>query len=119
MEWFLRYDTRLKDRARDNRKNPTPAEKLAWEELFSRRQFHWYKFTRQKMLSGFIVDFYCSELQLVVEIDWEIHNEKKEYDEERTHTLQELWLRVIRYTNDEILTNIKGVYIDLSHKLQF
>lgn len=76
MDGFLRYDTRLKERARENRKNPTIAENLAWEKIFSRKQFYGFKFTRQKMLSGFIVDFYCSALQLVVEIDGEIHKNR-------------------------------------------
>jgi hypothetical protein len=40
MDEFLRYDTRLKERARKNRKNPTPAENVAWNELFSNKQFH-------------------------------------------------------------------------------
>ncbi len=108
-DWFLRYDTRLKQRARDNRKNPTPAEQKAWDELFSKKQFHGYKFTRQKMLSWFIVDFYCSELQLVVEIDWEVHSWREEFDDERTIELEKLWLRIIRYDNYKILNNMDWV----------
>ena len=117
MDWFIRYDTRLKDRARSNRKNPTPAEKLAWEKLFSNKQFHGYKFSRQKMLAWFIVDFYCSELQLVVEIDGKIHDGRVEYDAERTYELEKIWLKVLRYTNEEILWNIDSVRIDLGNKL--
>ena len=117
MDEFLRYDTRLKERARKNRKNPTPAENVAWNELFSNKQFHWYKFSRQKMLMWFIVDFYCSELQLVVEIDWWVHDGTKEYDNERTEELQKYWLKIIRYTNVEILKEIKWVKLDLENKL--
>ena len=116
-DWFLRYDPRLKDRARENRKNPTPAEDVAWNMLFSNKQFHGYKFSRQKMLWWFIVDFYCSKLQLVVEIDGKIHDERWEYDSERTCELEKMWLKVLRYTNEEILWNIDSVRIDLENKL--
>lgn len=115
--WYLKYDQRLIDRARENRKNPTPAEQVAWEKLFSNRQFHWYKFTRQKMLSHFIVDFYCSTLQLVIEIDGWVHDEKIEYDEERTYKLNGMWIRVVRYTNEQILWDINFVYDDLTSKI--
>jgi len=117
MDWFIRYDTRLKDRARNNRKNPTPAEKLTWDKLFSNKQFHGYKFTRQKMLAWFIVDFYCSELQLVVEIDGEIHNYQEDYDNERMYMLQESNLKIFRYSNEEIIWDIWNVYRNLTQNL--
>ena len=59
----------MENRRGANRNNPTLAEQIAWDKLFSNKQFHGHRFSRQKMLSHFIVDFYCSALQLVVEID--------------------------------------------------
>jgi len=116
-DWYIRYDQRLIDRARENRTNPTQAEKLAWDKLFSKKQFHGYRFSRQKMLSHFIVDFYCSVLQLVVEIDWNIHDDRVEYDQERTDKLEALWIKVIRYGNDQILWDINLVYQDLTKQI--
>jgi len=67
------------------------------------------------MLWFFIADFYCSELKLVIEIDWNSHFDENwiEYDKERTEILNWLWLKVVRYTNDEIMKNIDWVIEDL------
>jgi very-short-patch-repair endonuclease len=67
------------------------------------------------MIAGFIVDFYCSELQLVIEIDGEIHNQQKEYDAQRTIELEKLCLSVIRFTNNDILNNLDIVYRKLTN----
>jgi very-short-patch-repair endonuclease len=60
------------------------------------------------------VDFYCADLQLVIEIDGDRHAETVEYDAERTSFLGSLELRVIRFSNDDVLRNIDGVYDELS-----
>jgi very-short-patch-repair endonuclease len=78
------------------------------------RQFAEYKFLRQKPVGDYIVDFYCAGLQLVIEIDGDSHAETEEYDAERTKFLGSLGLRVIRFSNDDVLRNIEGVYEELS-----
>ncbi len=88
-----------------------------WNEILRMRKFSKYKFLRQKPLVGYIVDFYCSELCLVIEIDGDSHAETIEYDEERTRTLNALGLTVVRYTNDDILRNIEGVCNNLLHMI--
>lgn len=112
---FLLYDARLKERARNLRKNQTMPEKIIWDKILRNKQFFWYKFTRQKMLEFFIVDFYCSELRLVIEIDWDSHFDEKwiAYDIERTNVLNKLWLKVIRYNNDDVMKNLNWIYEDL------
>ena len=115
--WYIKYDIRLKERSREMRKNPTIAEKIIWEKLLSKKQFLWYKFTRQKMLDYFIVDFYCSKLQLVIEIDWKIHENQIEYDKERSIILNKLNLKVLRYTNEQVLNNINFIFNDIKIKL--
>jgi very-short-patch-repair endonuclease len=112
---YLPYNKKLTSLARQNRSNPTKAESKIWKEVLRMRQFAEYKFLRQKPVGGYIVDFYCSELRLVIEIDGDSHAETVEYDEERTKLLNSLGLHVIRYTNDDVLQNIEGVYDDL-HK---
>ncbi|MDT8424298.1 MAG: endonuclease domain-containing protein [Desulfuromonadales bacterium] len=115
---FLPYNKNLTALARENRKNPTPAETKIWNEVLRMRQFADYKFLRQKPLAGYIVDFYCSELRLVIEIDGDSHAESVEYDAERTRVLQSLGLTVIRYTNGEVISNIAGVFDDLCEKIE-
>jgi very-short-patch-repair endonuclease len=111
---FLPYLKQLTLLARENRKNPTPAESKIWKEVLRMRQFASYKFLRQKPLAGYIVDFYCSELHLVIEIDGDSHAETVQYDCERSSVLQSLGLTVVRYTNDDVMSNIQGVYDNLS-----
>ena len=110
---YLPYNRKLTKLARQNRNNPTPTEKKVWYEVLCRKQFQGYKFTRQKPLSDHIVDFYCSKLRLVIEIDGDSHAENKEYDKTRTEVLSQLGLRVLRYTIREVCDNIEVVYLDL------
>jgi very-short-patch-repair endonuclease len=110
----LPYSKNLTALARENRSNPTKAENKIWQEVLRMRQFASYKFLRQKPIGGYIADFYCSELRLVIEIDGDSHAETVEYDVERTKLLNSLGLHVIRYANDDVLQNIEGVYDDLS-----
>ena len=87
-----------------------------WNEVLRMRQFAQYKFLRQKPIADFIVDFYCSELGLVIEIDGDSHGEAVEYDLARTRVLNARDLTVVRYNNEEVLKNIAGVYDDLAQK---
>jgi very-short-patch-repair endonuclease len=114
---FLPYDPKLTTLARANRKNPTPAEKKIWSEVLRHNQFAAHKFLRQKPIDRFIVDFYCSKLRWVIEIDGDSHAEDPAYDIERTLTLQQYGLTVIRYSNHEVMSNISGVYDDLAGRL--
>jgi very-short-patch-repair endonuclease len=114
---FLPYDCNLTALARSNRKAPTPAEQKIWYEVLSRRQFSSCKFLRQKPIDRFIVDFYCSTLRLVIEIDGDSHAGNPMYDIERTQTLQRYGLTVIRYSNQDVMHNISGVYDDLVKRI--
>jgi very-short-patch-repair endonuclease len=110
---YLPYKRKLTKLARQNRNNPTPVEKKIWYEVLCRKQFEGYKFTRQKPIADFIVDFYCSKLRLVIEIDGDTHTESAEYDEVRTKMLNQYGVTVLRYANRDVLNNIEGVYQDL------
>jgi len=114
---FLPYNNNLTALARENRKNPTPAESKMWREVLSRRKFSSYKFLRQKPIENFIVDFYRAELGWVIEIDGDSHAEQQGYDEKRTALLHEHGLKVIRYPNGDVMNNIAGVYEDLVRRL--
>jgi very-short-patch-repair endonuclease len=114
---FLAYDKALVRHAREGRGNPTPAESLIWNKVLRHRQFHAYKFLRQKPLGPYIVDFYCAELRLVIEIDGDSHAQQVKYDEARSDYLRGLGLSVIRYANRDVLRNIEGVFMDLQSRI--
>jgi very-short-patch-repair endonuclease len=110
---FLPYDRNLTSRARENRRNPTPAETLLWQKVLRGKQFNQYKFLRQKPIGSYIVDFYCAELRLVIEIDGDSHAEQLDYDARRTEALNRLGLNVLRYANRDVLNNLPGLYDNL------
>ncbi len=97
-------------RCRELRINATNAEKLLWK-LLRNRQLAGVKFRRQHALDRFILDFFCHEYQLVIELDGGQHAqpEKKEYDLMRTKALGKHGIRMIRFWNNEVLTNTEGV----------
>jgi len=95
----------------------TNSERALWHTLRG-RTFKGLKFNRQKPLYFYIADFYCAELQLVIEIDGAIHKQQLEYDEERTSELSQFGVTVVRYSNDQILHNLKFVLSDLSQHVE-
>lgn len=99
----------LKMNARENKKFPTEAESLLWEFLKGKTMEA--KFRRQHCIGDYIVDFVCLGSMLVVEIDGEYHNieEQKQEDEIRTKALNKLGFRVIRFTNEEVMTDLEYV----------
>jgi very-short-patch-repair endonuclease len=115
---YISYNPSLTQKARQNRKTPTPAEQKLWVEVLQGNQFLSLKFTRQKPLDEYIVDFYCRKHLLAIEIDGDSHGEQKEYDHNRTERLNTFGVTVIRYSNDEVMTNILGVYEDLKRKIE-
>ncbi len=90
------------------RANPTPAEALLWSKLRKRR-LGGYRFLRQRVFGPYIVDFYCAQLNLIIEIDGPIHQRQKEDDENRTCILESMGKHVIRFTNQQIFEDIDEV----------
>ena len=92
------------------RKNTTLAEKILWKRLRDRDCFS-IKFRRQHPLNIFIVDFYCHALKLVIEVDGEIHNyvENIEYDLSRQAFLEDQGLKVLRFTNHQVIFELSEV----------
>ena len=66
-------------------------------------------FRRQQVIAGFIVDFYCHKVALVVEVDGDIHDLQQEEDERREKVLREMGLKVVRFRNDEVIKNLSAV----------
>ncbi|MCX6082046.1 MAG: endonuclease domain-containing protein [Chloroflexi bacterium] len=97
-------------RVRELRQKATDAEVLLWE-LLRNRQLADYKFRRQHPLGGYILDFYCHEAHLAVELDGSVHNEAQqhEHDIQRTQFLNEQGITVIRFWNHEVLEQASNV----------
>jgi very-short-patch-repair endonuclease len=102
-------------KAKALRRNATEAEKHFWRKVRDRQQG--YKFYRQTPIEGYIADFFCPELKLVVEIDGGQHNGSTA-DEIRTRTLNGAGYEVVRFWNNEVLGNIEGVFIRLQEILE-
>jgi very-short-patch-repair endonuclease len=94
-------------RARELRREMTPAEKILWDELRANKLG--VHFRRQQVIAGFIVDFYCHKSALVVEVDGDIHDLQQEEDARREKVLRELGLRIVRFRNDEVVKNVSTV----------
>jgi len=95
------------ERAKELRREMTPAEKLLWKEVRANKLG--VHFRRQQVIAGFIVDFYCHQAGLVIEVDGDIHDLQKEEDARREKALSELGLRVVRFGNDEVVRNVSAV----------
>lgn len=97
---------------RELRKTQTKAEAILWSRLRN-RQLNGYKFRRQHPVAGFILDFFCPEASLAIEVDGEIHKDKetKEYDLERSRILAENGIRVLRFWNFEVETETEKVLV--------
>jgi very-short-patch-repair endonuclease len=108
---FLQHVEQTKvEQARVLRQEMTPAEAVIWIELRN-RNFHGHKFRRQQIIDGYIVDFYCEQAKLVVEIDGSVHDttEQQIYDEHRNKVFNAKGISVVRFSNDDVLFKIDSV----------
>ena len=97
-----------KQRARQLRKNSTDAERLLWNTLRAGR-LGGFKFRRQHQVGRYFVDFICIEQELVVEVDGDHHVEQAAYDDDRERWLEGQNLRILRFSNREVLTQLRSV----------
>ena len=104
----LPYNPKLKNRAKELRQAGNLAEVLFWQAV-KNKQFHNIDFDRQRVIGNYIVDFYCKQLGLVIEIDGESHNYKIEYDETREAFLEGLGLEIIHFNDLDIKSNMDAV----------
>ena len=83
------------------------AEKILWQEVRAKKLG--VRFRRQRIIRGFIVDFYCHKAGLVIEVDGDIHDLQQDEDARREKTLREMGLRIVRFKNDEIVRELSAV----------
>ncbi|PID86397.1 hypothetical protein CSB08_00225 [Candidatus Gracilibacteria bacterium] len=114
---FLYNKSDLTKTRKSLRNNQTQPEKIFWDRVKT-KQFFGLKFRRQYSVGRYIIDFYCKDLKLVIEIDGDSHfsEEAKLYDEERTRFLEATGLKVERFTNKEVMENIEGILQYLEEK---
>ena len=104
----MKNDKILIERSSQMRKNPTPEENKMWHIVLKNIE---PKFTRQKIIGRYIVDFYCSKLKLIIEIDGEQHYlpENEEYENNRTAFLENAGYKILRFYNSDINKLIRNV----------
>jgi very-short-patch-repair endonuclease len=114
----------IKQTARKLRQNQTKSEELLWNEIRNRK-IKGKKFLRQypvvykwnNKTSFFILDFYCNENKLGVELDGDIHNTQKEYDKTRDYVINSLGIKILRFNNNHVDVNLPTVIQTISEHL--
>ena len=113
------YNKNLKRLARNLRARPTKSEKRIWHELLSSKKFMGHKFLRQRPIDNYIVDFFCKELKLIIEIDGKSH----EFEEVITNDiirqlrLEALGYRFMRFSDWELLNDLPQVQVLLTNRI--
>jgi len=103
-----------KNNRKELRKNLTPAEAYLWRQLQGKK-LDGRKFRRQHGIDHYIVDFYCAEENLIIELDGEVHMNAtaQEYDDKRTKYLQNLGLSIVRFENKMVFENLQSVLMEI------
>ena len=110
MKYGKKSSSKLIRNAQILRKGQTRAESMLWNELRNRR-LEGFKFRRQHPVNDFILDFYCPQASIGIEVDGSIHDgfEQEEYDRERHNALNNLGIHLLRFTNNDIYDRLEGV----------
>ena len=113
---LINNQSRLKSTRKNLRNNSTYSEKILWDEL-KWSKLLWHKFRRQHSVWRYILDFYCTKLKLGIELDWNSHDWKEEYDNVRTEYLNSNGITILRFTNDMIINNISIVLEQIENQV--
>ena len=113
---IYKYNNKFLDYSRENRKTQTDAEKLLWFQIRN-RQFNGYKFRRQFPVGKYILDFYCDEKKLAVEVDGGQHNQSNS-DRERDQYIKDFGIKTLRFWDNDILQNVDSVLENILQVLE-
>lgn len=102
--------------SRKMRKNPTLAENILWNEL-KEKKLDGFKFRNQHPVYRYILDFYCYEKHLAIEVDGDIHKKRRDYDEYRDDYLTCIGIVTLRVVNEDVINNIDEVVLKIKYKL--
>jgi very-short-patch-repair endonuclease len=101
---------RMTEVARQFRKKPTPSENILWQAIRSRK-LAGRKFRRQQPIGVFVVDFFCSSEQLIVEVDGSIHESQRQCDQQRQELLELLNLKVVRISSEQVEQDLDSALV--------
>ena len=113
---IIPYKSHLKDFARELRKNSTLSEVILWQNI-KMKGFD-FQFHRQVPMLDYIVDFYCHELMLAIEIDGDSHLYKYEYDRFRQGELEKLGVHFLRFSDIDVKQNLFSVLLSLEQEIE-
>ena len=108
----------LRGRRRSLRRQSTSTEEILWNHLRNRK-LHGFKFKRQYSIGSYILDFYCVDRKLCIEIDGGYHDDprQREYDKIREAEIKSSGIKIIRFTNDQVTTNLPSVLNAIKNNL--
>ena len=109
-------DLNTRSKARILRKKMTEAEKILWKNL-RMNQIGGLHFRKQHPFGIYILDFYCDKANLAIEVDGEIHVKRSDYDNERTKYLNSAGIKVIRFTNEQVLKKLNWVIAEIERSV--
>ena len=113
---IIPYNPNLKEFARQLRNNSTKAEVILWQKL-KNKQMYGYDFHRQKPIGNYIIDFFCHELMLAIEVDGYSHQLEEVYDKDiiKTQKLNQLGISLLRFTDNEVLKDTFNVLLAIEN----
>lgn len=113
---IIPYNPNLKEFARQLRNNSTKAEVILWQKL-KNKQMYGYDFHRQKPIDNYIIDFFCYELMLAIEVDEYSHQLQEVYDKDiiKTQKLNQLGISLLRFTDNEVLKDTFNVLLAIEN----
>ena len=113
---IIPYNPNLKEFARQLRNNSTKAEVILWQKL-KNKQMYGYDFHRQKPIDNYIIDFFCYELMLAIEVDGYSHQLEEVYDKDiiKTQKLNQLGISLLRFTDNEVLKDTFNVLLAIEN----
>lgn len=103
------YNKNLREFARKLRNNSTLAEVILWDKVLKKKQLRGYPFLRQRPIGNYIVDFFCKELKLIIELEGEIHKFQKNKDNVREENIRKLGYSMIKFDNSDVLNAFLNV----------
>jgi very-short-patch-repair endonuclease len=114
---IITYNPKLVPLARKLRLNSTLSEILLWQQLKKKQQLG-YDFDRQRPIGNYIVDFYCKELGLALEIDGCSHSDKEDYDLKRQRELEELGVMILRFDDRDVKKELDAVLREIRRNIK-